>query len=46
MVCYDLEFPEWVRAVALRGAELLVRPDELAASSRARTASGRWRSSR
>jgi 5-aminopentanamidase len=26
MVCYDLEFPEWVRTVALQGAELLCGP--------------------
>jgi predicted amidohydrolase len=26
MVCYDLEFPEWVRLAALRGAELLCVP--------------------
>ena len=26
MVCYDLEFPEWVRTVALGGAELLCVP--------------------
>ncbi|MHB1235435.1 MAG: nitrilase-related carbon-nitrogen hydrolase [Microbacteriaceae bacterium] len=26
MVCYDLEFPEWVRLVALDGAELLCAP--------------------
>ena len=26
MVCYDIEFPEWVREVALRGAELLCCP--------------------
>ena len=26
MVCYDLEFPEWVRSVALRDAELLCVP--------------------
>jgi predicted amidohydrolase len=26
MVCYDLEFPEWVRTVALRGADLLCAP--------------------
>ena len=26
MVCYDLEFPEWVRAVALAGADLLCAP--------------------
>jgi predicted amidohydrolase len=26
MICYDLEFPEWVRAVALGGADLLCAP--------------------
>ena len=26
MICYDLEFPEWVRLAALAGAELLVAP--------------------
>ena len=26
MVCYDLEFPEWVRMAALQGAELLCVP--------------------
>jgi predicted amidohydrolase len=26
MVCYDVEFPEWVRAVALAGADLLCAP--------------------
>lgn len=26
MICYDIEFPEWVRAVALSGAELLCAP--------------------
>lgn len=26
MVCYDLEFPEWVRTVALEGADLLCCP--------------------
>jgi len=26
MVCYDIEFPEWVRAVALDGADLLCAP--------------------
>jgi predicted amidohydrolase len=26
MVCYDVEFPEWVRMAALRGAELLCVP--------------------
>jgi len=26
MICYDLEFPEWVRTVALDGAELVCAP--------------------
>lgn len=26
MICYDLEFPEWVRTVALGGADLLCAP--------------------
>jgi 5-aminopentanamidase len=26
MVCYDLEFPEWVRIIALNGADLLCAP--------------------
>jgi predicted amidohydrolase len=26
MICYDLELPEWVRSVALRGADLLAAP--------------------
>jgi len=26
MVCYDVEFPEWVRAAALEGADLLCAP--------------------
>ena len=26
MICYDVEFPEWVRAVALEGADLLCAP--------------------
>lgn len=26
MICYDLEFPEWVRAVALSGTDLLCAP--------------------
>jgi predicted amidohydrolase len=26
MVCYDLEFPEWVRLPALAGAQLLIAP--------------------
>lgn len=29
MVCYDIEFPEWVRSVALRGAELICCPVNL-----------------
>jgi predicted amidohydrolase len=34
MVCYDLEFPEWVRSVALRGAELLCVPTNWPRDSR------------
>jgi predicted amidohydrolase len=26
MICYDLEFPEWVRLTALRGADLIAAP--------------------
>ena len=26
MVCYDLEFPEWVRSAALRGADIICAP--------------------
>ena len=26
MICYDLEFPEWVRLPALHGAQLLSAP--------------------
>ncbi len=26
MICYDLEFPEWVRQAALRGADLIAAP--------------------
>jgi 5-aminopentanamidase len=26
MICYDLEFPEWVRLAALRGADLIAAP--------------------
>jgi predicted amidohydrolase len=26
MICYDVEFPEWVRGVALRGADLVCAP--------------------
>jgi len=26
MICYDLEFPEWVRRVALAGADLIAAP--------------------
>jgi predicted amidohydrolase len=29
MVCYDIEFPEWVRSVALRGADLICCPVNL-----------------
>ena len=29
MVCYDIEFPEWVRSVCLRGAELICCPVNL-----------------
>ena len=31
MVCYDLEFPEWVRIAALARRRTAVRPDQLAA---------------
>ena len=34
MVCYDLEFPEWVRAAALDGAELLCVPTNWPAEPR------------
>jgi predicted amidohydrolase len=34
MVCYDLEFPEWVRSVALRDAELLCVPTNWPLASR------------
>jgi predicted amidohydrolase len=34
MVCYDLEFPEWVRSVALAGAELLCVPTNWPAEPR------------
>src|SRR4051794_19600857 len=33
MVCYDIEFPEWVRLAALAGAQLLVSPANWPASS-------------
>ena len=26
MICYDLEFPEWVRLSALDGADLIAAP--------------------
>ncbi len=26
MICYDLEFPEWVRVAALDGADLIAAP--------------------
>jgi len=29
MICYDLEFPEWVRLAALSGADLIAGPGEL-----------------
>jgi 5-aminopentanamidase len=32
MVCYDQEFPEWVRGVALAGAQLLAAPSNWPAS--------------
>ncbi|GIH14327.1 nitrilase-related carbon-nitrogen hydrolase [Rugosimonospora africana] len=32
MICYDLEFPEWVRLAALRGADLIAVPVNWAAS--------------
>jgi 5-aminopentanamidase len=32
MICYDLEFPEWVRLAALSGAELIAVPVNWAAS--------------
>jgi predicted amidohydrolase len=34
MVCYDLEFPEWVRAAALAGADLLCVPTNWPAEGR------------
>jgi predicted amidohydrolase len=34
MICYDLEFPEWVRKIALEGAELLCAPVNWPAYSR------------
>jgi 5-aminopentanamidase len=34
MVCYDLEFPEWVRLAALGGAELLCAPANWPAAAR------------
>ncbi len=32
MICYDLEFPEWVRLTALRGADLIAVPVNWTAS--------------
>jgi predicted amidohydrolase len=32
MICYDLEFPEWVRLAALRGADLIAVPVNWTAS--------------
>lgn len=36
VICYDVEFPEFVRAAALCGAELLIVPTALAASEACR----------
>jgi 5-aminopentanamidase len=33
MICYDLEFPEWVRLAALRGADLIAAPVNWPASA-------------
>ncbi len=33
MICYDLEFPEWVRLAALRGADLIAAPVNWPAST-------------
>jgi 5-aminopentanamidase len=33
MICYDLEFPEWVRVAALRGADLIAAPVNWPAAS-------------
>jgi predicted amidohydrolase len=33
MICYDLEFPEWVRGVALAGADLIAAPVNWPAAS-------------
>ncbi|GMA21473.1 nitrilase-related carbon-nitrogen hydrolase [Arsenicicoccus piscis] len=45
MVCYDLEFPEWVRQARQLGVELVCAPVNWPALQRPR-ASDRWRSSR
>lgn len=34
MVCYDLEFPEWLRAMALAGAQIVAAPTNWPASPR------------
>jgi predicted amidohydrolase/dienelactone hydrolase len=34
MICYDLEFPEWVRLAALNGADLLAAPVNWPAATR------------
>jgi 2,6-dihydroxypseudooxynicotine hydrolase len=34
MICYDLEFPEWVRLAALNGADLLAAPVNWPAAAR------------
>ena len=44
LICYDLEFPELTRTVALDGNAAAARADQLAAHAPARTASGRPRS--
>ena len=43
IICYDLEFPELTRSVALGGHAAAARADQLAAVSRGRTASARPR---
>jgi 5-aminopentanamidase len=43
MVCYDLEFPEWVRLAALAGADLLCTPTNWPREPRAPRLSARPR---
>ncbi len=33
LICYDIEFPEWVRTLVLRGAELIITPSALPRSA-------------